>query len=185
MFERREPKPKPAFQHLRDDDAVRQQYSEALNAEMPSFESSDELPAELLNERITKGVLREEKMLKKSTKALCPPASLHKHFSDHFAARAVPPAPELHQLDQNQHLIPSSSLPEIDDTCPDLTEVQRAMKTLKNGRCRGCDGITGEQLKYCENIKLQRYVHAPVTRVCIHSGKAKGVPRTPQNIEDS
>ena len=56
MFERREPKPKPAFQHLRDDDAVRQQYSEALNAKMPSFESSDELPAELLNERITKGV---------------------------------------------------------------------------------------------------------------------------------
>ena len=57
MFEREpKPKPKPAFQHLRDDDAVRQQYSEALNAEMPSFESSDELPAELLNERITKGV---------------------------------------------------------------------------------------------------------------------------------
>ena len=80
----------------------------------------------------------------------------------------MPPATELHQLDQNQHLIPSSSLPEIDDTCPDLTEVQRAMKMLKNGRCRGCDGITGEQLKYCENIKLQRYVHALVTRVWIH-----------------
>ena len=54
----------------------------------------------------------------------------------------------------------------IDLETPDIHEIEYQMtKKLKNGRCKGTEGIVGEQLKYAESEKLGGYVHEIVRRV--------------------
>jgi len=49
MFEHREPKPRPVFKSLRDEVAIRQQYSTMLDEELPSFESRDEITVDVMS----------------------------------------------------------------------------------------------------------------------------------------
>ena len=111
---------------------------------------------------------KQRKLLKKSTKIKCAPEKLHATFSKHFKERPEPKTsnkyyPKLIDLEQ---IIPKTEV-EIDMETPEVWEIEFEMeKRIKNGRCKGTDGLVGEQLKYAkESDKLPGYIHEIVKRI--------------------
>ena len=104
---------------------------------------------------------KQRKLLKNSSKIKCAPEKLHATFSKHFKERPEPTSsrkyyPKLINLEE---IIPKVHV-EIDTETPDVWEIEFEMeKRIKNGRCKGTDGMVGEQLKYAESEKLPRYIH--------------------------
>lgn len=119
-------------------------------------------------------LLKDKKMLRNSSKVLCPADKLHVYFKNHFAARPRPSAPELDNLQDHQYLLPDSTCTEIDVSIPSSEEVRRACEQLKNNRCLGSDRVAGEQLKYADCPKLQQYVHALIVRVWVREDCPQG-----------
>ena len=90
---------------------------------------------------------KQYKMLKSTEINIIPPEKLTEFFKDHLSQRHVELQPEVSHPSEFPHILPDHS-EIITDTPPTSSEVQSAVKSFKNGKCRGTDKVSPEQLKY-------------------------------------
>ena len=96
---------------------------------------------------------KQYKMLKSTKINIIPPEKLSEFFKDHLSQRHVELQPEVSHPSEFPHILPDHS-EIITDTPPTSSEVQSAIKSFKNGKCRGTDKVSPEQLKYNNSHKL-------------------------------
>ena len=96
---------------------------------------------------------KQYKMLKSTEINIIPPEKLTEFFKDHLSQRHVELQPEVSHPSEFPHILPDHS-EIITDTPPTSSEVQSAVKSFKNGKCRGTDKVSPEQLKYNNSHKL-------------------------------
>lgn len=85
----------------------------------------------------------------KAGKVISDPSAQLKRWKEHFSELLNPPAVEV-DLSDLDDLDPNPSFPYLgeDDGPPTATEIEAALKKLKNFKSPGVDGISNEQLKY-------------------------------------
>ena len=83
---------------------------------------------------------KQYKMLKSTEINTIPPEKLTEFFKDHLSQRHV------EHPSKFPHILPDHS-EIITDTPPTSSEVKSALKLFKNGKCRGTDKVSPEQLR--------------------------------------
>lgn len=102
-------------------------------------------------------IMREVKMVKKSSRLVCPPEKLRKHFEKHSKNRDVEPQPEIENPDYHPHVLPEHPI-RVDDSEPSQDEVAGAISQLKNNKAIGTDGLAAELLKYNDSTELLKLI---------------------------
>ena len=102
-------------------------------------------------------------MLKNSTVKTVDNNDLTDFFSDHFKSRHNDLQPELINPEQFSHI--PSDIVDLNCDPPTEKEVGDTIKKLKNGKCRGTDGIYSEQLKYNNAKKLLSMITTLMTMI--------------------
>ena len=100
---------------------------------------------------------KQYKMLKSTEINIIPPEKLTEFFKDHLSQRHVELQPEVSHPSEFPHILPDHS-EIITDTPPTSSEVQSAVKSFKNGKCRGTDKVSPEQLKYNNSHKVLLHI---------------------------
>ena len=90
---------------------------------------------------------------------------LTKYFKDHFGKKPFVIPPEIGNPSDFLFLEKLKAKIKVDEKPPSTKEVADALKSFKNGKCMGVDGVFGENLKYADSITLVDTLTSLISRI--------------------
>ena len=103
---------------------------------------------------------------KPSSKLEISKEKLTNHFEKHFSERELELPPELVNPENFEYLKDTPFIVNEEPPTPD--EIEKAVKTFKNNKSWGTDGIPPEGIKYCLSKNLFAYINMLMSLIWIH-----------------
>ena len=103
---------------------------------------------------------------KPSSKLEISKEKLTNHFEKHFSERELELPPELVNPENYEYLKDTPFIVNEEPPTPD--EIEKAVKTFKNNKSWGTDGIPPEGIKYCLSKNLFAYINMLMSLIWIH-----------------